>query len=119
MRKHLALMVVGLLALGGAGLALAEGADGNRSVTAVSGTFTATTTSGTTKTRTCTTTDGKTITSTRSTYTGAASGLPDLTGALTIDTSSVINTTDAIGVVDARLRIAAAGGKTDLRFTGV
>jgi len=118
--KKLALAAVGSAALVTAGLAVAGGMDGYKSVTAVSGTFAATTTSGKTDTRTCTTTDGKTITATRATYTGtASSGTADLNGPVTIDTHSVINTTDSVGEVDGRLSVAAAAGKTDLQFTGV
>jgi len=118
--KKLALVAVGSAALVTAGLAVAGGLDGYKSVTAVSGTFAATTTSGKTDTRTCTTTDGKTIVSTRATYTGTAtSGTADLNGTVTIDTRSVINTTDSLGEVDGRLRIAAAAGKTDLQFSSV
>ena len=63
--KKLALVAVGLAALVTASLAVARSMDYYKSVTAVSGTFAATTISGKTDTRTCTTTDGKTITSTR------------------------------------------------------
>jgi len=118
--KKLALVAVGLAALVTAGLAVAMGMDDYKSVTAVSGTFAATTTSGKTDTRTCTTTDGKTITATRATYTGnASSGTADLNGPVTIDAHSVINTTDSIGEVVAHLRIAAGAGRTDLNFSGV
>jgi hypothetical protein len=119
MPKNLALALVGPLALAGASLAVAKGGP-NRSVSAVSGTFTATTVSGKRDTRTCTTTDGKTLATTRATYTGStASGSPDLTGTVAITTSSLINTSDDIGRVDARLRITTGSGKTDLHFTGV
>jgi hypothetical protein len=118
--KKLALVAVGLAALATAGLAVARGMDDYRSVTAVSGTFAATTTAGKTDTRTCTTTDGKTITSTRASYTGnASSGTADLNGPVTIDSHSVINTTDSIGEVDGRLRITVGAGRTDLHFVSV
>ncbi len=69
---------------------------------------------------TCTTTDGKTITSTHATYTGnASSAAADLNGPVTIDTHSVINTTDSVGEVDGQLKIAAGAGRTNLHFSGV
>lgn len=118
--KTLALVAVGLAALVTAGLAVARGMDDNKRVTAVSGTFAATTVTGKTDTRTCTTTDGKTIASTHASFTGtASSGTADLNGPVTIDTHSVINTTDSIGEVDGRLKIAAGGGKTDLHLSSV
>jgi hypothetical protein len=118
--KKLALVAVGLAALVTAGLAVARGIDGYKSVSAVSGTFAATSTTGKIDSRTCTTTDGKTITSTRATYTGNASSVTaDLNGPVTIDTRSVINTTDSIGEVDGRLSIAAGAGNTDLHFSSV
>lgn len=119
MRKRLVLVGVGLLALVAAGLALAKAAP-NTTVTAVSATFTATTTSGKTDTRTCTTTDGKTLVSTHAAYTGTASSTsPELSGPITLDTRSLINTSDDVGTVDAHLRIASSSGKTDLHFRGV
>jgi hypothetical protein len=118
--KKLALVAVGLVALVTASLAVARSMDYYKTVTAVSGTFAATTTSGKTDTRTCTTTDGKTITSTSASYTGtASSGTADLNGQVTVDTHSVINTTDSVGEVDGRLRITASAGKTDLHFSSV
>lgn len=117
--KKLALAgaVLSMLAL--AGIAVARGND-NQMVTKVTGSFAATTVSGKSDTRTCTTTDGKSLASTRATYTGAASGPSDLTGAVKIDASSMINTTDNVGEVDGRLTITpGSGAKTDLHFTGI
>jgi len=120
MKRQLALVGIGLAALSCAGLAVAKGIDGNKTATAVSGTFAATAVSGNTQTRTCTTSDNKTITLTHATFTGVATGsTTDLAGNLTVDTNSVINTTDNVGVVKAKLKIAATTGETDLHFTGV
>lgn len=119
MSKKLVFVAVCLLALVGAGFAIAKGVQ-NKSVAAVSGAFTATTASGKTDTRTCTTTDGKTLVSTRATFTGSAtSASPDLIGTVTVDAQSLINMTDDVGKVDARLRIVTSGGKTELHFSGV
>jgi hypothetical protein len=119
MKRQLAIVGIGLVALSCAGLAVAKGIDHNSTATAVAGTFTATTATGKTDTRTCTTTDGKTITTTHGTFTGASSGAADFTGPITIDSHSVINTTDNVGLVDSHVRIDASAGKTDLHFTGV
>ncbi len=102
MRK-LILTAVTLVALVATGVAVAHGIEGAKTATAVSGTFTAA--AGTVKSTTCTTSDGKTIVTTRGTYTGSASGSADLTGAVTIDASSVINTTDNVGTVTGRIKI--------------
>jgi hypothetical protein len=119
MTKRLALVAVGLLALAAAGLAIAKIVQ-TSSVTAVSATFTATTQTGKSVTRTCTTADGKTLVATHATFTGsAASASPELAGPLTVDTQSLVNTTDDVGRVDARLRVASSSGKTDLHVTGV
>ena len=119
--KKLALVAVGLVVFVTAGFAVAKGMD-NKTATAVSGTFAATTL-GKTDSRTCTTTDGKSITTTHAIFTGTAvSGTADLNGPVTVDTHSVINTTDSIGVVNGHLKIGTGGPpnkKTDLHFTGV
>ena len=108
MRKltYIAALLVALVATG---YAVADGMEGAKSATAVAGTFTATGTS--TSSRTCTTTDGKTVVVTDGKYTGAATGDPDLTGAITLRARSVINTTDNVGVVSGQLRIAQASGR--------
>ena len=113
--KKLALVAVTVAALGGAGVAVAHGIDnGAKSVNAVSGSFTATAVSNS-QTHSCTTSAGKTIDSTKATYTGTASGSPDLTGAATIDARSTIDTTDGLGVVNGTLKI----GKTEAHFSAV
>lgn len=117
MRK-LILVTAGLLMLTVTGLAVARGFNDARSVKAVAGTFTATTV-GNSQTRSCTTADGKAITSTTATYTGTASGDADLTGAITLQVHSTINTTDGVGVLNGRLKIAATGGDTSAHFDAV
>jgi hypothetical protein len=113
--KKLALVAVSVAALAGAGVAVAHGIDnGAQSVSAVAGSFTATTVSGS-QTRPCTTSDGKTIALTKATYTGTASGSPDLTGAATINARSTIDTTDGLGVVNGTLKV----GKTEAHFSAV
>lgn len=116
MRK-LMLAAVACLALATAGLALAKGHQG-AGATAVTGSFTATTVSAS-QTRSCTTSDGKTLQTTHAVYTGTASGDATLTGALTIDARSAINTSTDVGVVTGRLRITTSAGDTQAHFTGV
>jgi hypothetical protein len=117
MRK-LVLVAASVAALAVAGLAAARSSDNGKSITAVSGTFAATTV-GSSQTRTCTTADGKSIASTKATYTGTASGSADLTGPITLETHSVVNTTDGVGEVDGKLKIAAASGDTVAHFATV
>lgn len=102
-----------------AGIAVAHGVDGGKSVKAVSGSFTATTASKVT-TRTCTTADGKSIVVSDGTYTGPATGDADLTGPATLHARSTINSTDNVGVVSGTLKIDVASGRnTEAQFTGV
>ncbi|MDX6411425.1 MAG: hypothetical protein QOE91_941 [Gaiellaceae bacterium] len=103
-----------------AGLAVAKGLnDGAKSATAVAGTFTATTAANV-DTRTCTTPDGKTIAVTKATYTGTAAGSTDLTGAVTLQVRSLINTTDNVGAVSGHLTIDTAADKnTRTEFSAV
>jgi hypothetical protein len=113
--KELALVAVGLVALATAGFAAAWESDNGRSVTAVSGLFTATTVSNY-RTRSCTTTNGKTIVFTKGTYAGAdTSTTGDLNGAITLDARSVIDTTDGLGTVEGKLKI----GDTAAHFKAV
>jgi hypothetical protein len=56
-------------------------------------------------------TDGK--------YTGAATGDPDLAGAITLRVRSVIDTTDKVGTVNGAFRIDVSGRDTDGAFTSV
>ena len=110
MRK-LIFVAAGVAMFAVTGFAVANGFDNGKSVKTVAGTFTATTVANS-QTRSCTTTDGKTITSTNATYTGTASGDPDLSGAATLQVRSTINSTDGVGVLDGRLKIATTGGDT-------
>jgi hypothetical protein len=117
MRKltYIAALLVALVATG---YAVADGIEGAKTATAVTGTFAATGTS--TSSRTCTTTGGKTIVVTDGKYTGASAGSPDLTGNITLRARSVINTTDKVGVVSGSLRIdQTSGGDTAARYTAV
>lgn len=117
MRKltYIAALLVALVATG---YAVANGMEGAKSAKAVAGTFAATGTS--TSSRSCTTTDGKTIVVTDGKYTGAATGDPDLTGAITLRAHSVINTTDNVGVVSGALRIDQSSGRdTEAAYSAV
>jgi hypothetical protein len=107
MRK-LIFAATGLAVLAAASVAVAEGIDGAKTARAVAGTFSATSTD--VSSRTCTTTDGKTLTITNGRYTGAASGDPDLTGAITLRARSITNS-DGVGVVSGTFRIDVASGR--------
>lgn len=110
MRKLTFVLAVGV-ALVVAGLAVAKGLHGGtKTATAVTGTFTATTAANV-ETRTCTASDGKALSITKATYSGAATGAADLTGAVTLQVRSLINTTDGVGVVSGRLKIDTASDK--------
>ena len=113
--KKLTIVAAALAALASAGIAVAHGIDGAQSVAAVNATFSATPAAGSSNTRTCTTSTGKTIASTKATYTGTATGSPDLTGPVSVSAQSTINTTDNVGVVNGTLRV----GKTEAHFTAV
>lgn len=99
------------VALVATGVALAHGFDA-RSVKAVSATFTATTASNL-RTQTCTGADG-TYVSTRGTYSGTAAGDPTLAGPVTIDASSLINTTTKVGTVSGFISVDIAGDHNDV-----
>jgi len=102
-----------------AAIAVADGFEGAKSVTAVSGTFGATTASHVSQ-RSCTTSTGKTVVVTDGTYTGTASGPAELTGNATVHARSVINTTDNVGVVSGTLKIDVASGRdTATQLTAV
>jgi len=108
---------VAIVALLGAGYAVADGINAQDAKT-VSATFTATAAS--TSSRTCTTATGKTIVATDGKYTGTASGDPDLTGPITLHARSVIDQTDNVGTVNGTFRIdVAAGHDTVAAFAGV
>lgn len=114
--RNLTVAAAAAAALVCAGVAVAHGIDGGTpSFAAVSGTFTATTVSGTSTSQTCTTPAGKSVTSTRATYTGTATGSTDLTGDAVLNANSTIDTTDGLGLVRGTLRV----GATQAQFTAV
>lgn len=113
--RNFALAGTAVAALVAVGAAVAHGLDGGaKSVTPVSGTFTATTVRGST-TQSCTSSTATTIASTKATYTGTASGSPDLAGRATIAARSTINTTDGVGIVTGTFKV----GKTEAHFSAV
>lgn len=118
MKRTLVGATAAAAALVTAGIAVAHGVDGGKSVKSVSGTFTATTASHVT-TRTCTTADGKTVVTSDGTYTGTAAGDADLAGPITVRARSTINTTDNVGVVTGSLKIDLSDRDTTAQFTGV
>ena len=118
--RRLTFLAIGLVVLATAGIAVAKGLDKTKTITSVSGTFNASTVEHRGKTRTCTTTDGKTLVTTNARYTGTAAGDGSLAGGITIDASSVIDTTDNLGVVAGKLKIdVASGPDTTASFTAV
>jgi hypothetical protein len=113
--KRLTIAAIVIAALASAGVAVAHGIEGGaQSATAVNASFTATSVKGS-DTHTCTTAAGKTVASTKATYTGTASGSPDLTGTATIQARITLDTTDGVGVVSGTLRI----GKAQSHFSAV
>jgi hypothetical protein len=119
MKRTLIFASTVVVALTATAYAVANGIEGAKSVKAVAGTFAATT-AAKVETRTCTTSDGKTLVITNGRYTGTASGDPDLTGAVTLDARSTINSTDNVGVVSGTLRIdVASGSNTRANFDAV
>jgi hypothetical protein len=118
--RRLTFVAIGLVVLATAGIAVAKGLEKARSVTSVSGTFSAATVEHRGKARTCTTSDGKTLVTTNARYTGAAAGDGALAGGITIDARSIIDTTDNLGIVRGKLRIdVASGADTTAQFTAV
>jgi hypothetical protein len=117
MRK-IVLTTVVTAALVGAGMAVAYRAE-SKSVKAVSATFTATGAS-VGKTSSCTGADG-TYTGTKATYTGTSTSTdPNLNGAVTIKTESLVNTTTNLGTVSGRIDIqGASGARSVANFTAV
>ena len=114
--RRLILVAAGLVALTTAGLAVANGIDGPKSIKSVAGTFSAASVS--TRSRSCQTTDGKTIVVTNGRYAGTALGDADLAGPIRLYARSVINS-DGVGVVHGKLRIDVAGADTVAHFTTV
>lgn len=118
MNRTLAFAAIAVVALAAAGIAVARGTDDTKNVRALTATFAATAASHV-QTRSCTTADNKAVTVSDGTYTGSATGDPDLTGAATLRAHSVINTTDNVGTVTGTLRIDVAGRDTEAAFTSV
>ena len=108
-----------VVALSVAGVAIAASTPGPTS--AVSATFTATTVANKTV-QSCTGTDG-TYEYTRATYSGTTAGAtdPHLNGAITLDVSSVYNTTKNLGWLKAKVRVVSTtpGNDTSANLTGV
>jgi hypothetical protein len=117
MRKVSWLCCVGGSALVVTGAAVAHGGFGAKSVSAVAGTFTATTVSDA-RTSTCTNADG-TWTRVDATYTGTAAGDPDLAGPVRLSVRALVNTTKNLGTVTGTLRIDTAGADTKASFEAV
>ena len=118
MKRTLTLVALVVAALAAASIAVARGLNDTKNARAVTGTFTATSASHV-NTKTCTTSDNKALVVTDGTYTGPASGDPDLSGTATVHAHSVINTTDGIGRVTGTLRIDVAGRDTHAQFDTV
>ena len=119
MKRTLIGAVAAVAVLATASIALADGFDGGKAVTAVSGGFNATTASRVTQ-RSCTTSTGKTIVVTDGVYSGTGTGDTDFTGNATLHARSTINTTDGVGVVSGTLKIDVASGRdTVAQLTGV
>jgi hypothetical protein len=115
--RRLILVAAGTAVLATAGLALAKGFGPAKSVE-VSATFTATN-AAKVETKTCTTSDGRTITVSQGTYTGTATGDPDLTGPITLMARSTVDSTAGVGVVSGRVRIDTPGHDTLAALTAV
>lgn len=118
MKRTLTLAALVVAALAAASIAVARGLNDTKNARAVAGTFTATTASHV-NTKTCTTPDNKALVVTDGTYSGTASGDPDLTGNATLRAHSVINTTDGVGRVTGTLRIDVSGRDTQAQFDTV
>jgi hypothetical protein len=114
--RRLTLVVAAALAL--VATSLAVGAlRRDRSVSAVTATFTATTV-GSRATTSCTNADG-TFQITKGTYTGAASGDPALSGPIRLTVRAAINTTKRLGTIDGGVVVDRAGRDTRARLIGV
>jgi hypothetical protein len=89
----------------------------DRSTSAVSATFTATTV-GTRATTTCSSGDG-TFQITNGTYAGIATGDPTLTGPIRLTVRAAINTTKRLGTIDGNVVVDRAGRDTRAHLTAV
>jgi hypothetical protein len=114
MRRALALGTLGLSALAMAGVAVATlGFSGTQTVTA---TFSAARDRA--ETKTCTGSDG-TYEIVKGRYTGEAdSSVSALDGPLTLNVTSVYNTTEKVGWMTASVRVRRGGASDDRDFTG-
>lgn len=115
-----------LLALGGAGVAMAGPGPfpglfrGPGSASLVSATFYADTVSGTTHTQTCTAANSDSITVSDETLTGTATSSSDssLNGSLTIQVRSIYDSTSKAGTVNASFRVAGSSSSSPGQFRG-
>ncbi|HET9289414.1 MAG TPA: hypothetical protein VFO26_17810 [Gaiella sp.] len=117
--RRLTFAAIALVVLATAGLAVAKAVGPTKSISSVTGTFTAVTVQQIGKPTSCTTSDGKTLVTAKARYSGVAAGDGNLAGPITLDARVVANATDNIGVVEGKLRIHVASGETAARFTGV
>jgi hypothetical protein len=115
MRRLTWLLAAAAVALVATGIAAGDARD--RSTSAVSATFTATTV-GHRATTTCTSGDG-TFQITNGTYAGTSSGDSSLTGPIRISVRATINTSDRLGTVDGIVVVGRPGRDTRAHLTGV
>jgi hypothetical protein len=115
--KRMAWIATALVALVAAGVAVGHGF-GSRSVKPVSATFDATSVSDV-QTSICTASDGTSYVRSHGTYTGTASGDPTLSGPVTINASSLVNSTANTGIVNGRISIDVSGGHARATFNAV
>lgn len=114
--RRLTLVVAGALTLVATSVAIgALGRD--RTASAVSATFTATTV-GNRATTTCSNDDG-TYQITKGTYTGAATGDAMLAGPIRLTVRAAINTTKRLGTIDGNVVVDRAGRDTRAHLTAV
>ena len=115
MRRLTFLAAAALVALVATGVAVGNHRD--RSTSSLSATFTATSV-GDRKVSTCTSGDG-TFQITNATYSGQATGDSTLTGPIKVAVRAVINTSEKLGTVDARLSVDRSGRDTKAHLVGV
>jgi hypothetical protein len=114
--RRLTLVIAGALAL--VATSLAVGAlRRDRTASAVSATFTATTV-GSRATSTCSNGDGA-FQITNATYTGSSSGDPSLTGPIRLTVRAAINTTKRLGTIDGSVVVDRSGRDTRAHLTAV
>lgn len=114
--RRLTLVLAAAVAL--VATSLAAGAHrGDRSASAVTATFTATTV-GSRATTTCSNSDG-TFQITNATYTGTSSGDPSLTGPIRLTVRAAINMTKRLGTIDGNVVVDRPGRATRAHLTAV